>query len=146
MFERFTDRSRKVMLLASREANRLNHPYLGTVHVLLGLIKEGSGVAANVLKSLDVDLDRARLEVEQLTEAGADEVRVPLAPTRRVKNVIEFSMEEAQRLGHNYVGTEHILLGLLREQEGLAVQVLTNLGLKPQDVRKEVLGLLGISD
>jgi ATP-dependent Clp protease ATP-binding subunit ClpC len=144
MYERFTDRARKVMQLANQEAQRFNHEYIGTEHVLLGLIKEGSGVAANVLKNLDVDLRKIRLEVEKLVQSGPDMVTMGKLPqTPRAKKVIEYSMEEARHLNHNYVGTEHILLGLLREQEGVAAQVLMNLGLKLEEVREEVLNLLG---
>ncbi len=144
MYERFTDRARKVMQLANQEAQRFNHEYIGTEHVLLGLIKEGSGVAANVLKNLDVDLRKIRLEVEKLVQSGPDMVTMGKLPqTPRAKKVIEYSMEEARNLNHNYVGTEHILLGLLREQEGVAAQVLMNLGLKLEEVRDEVLNLLG---
>ncbi|XZE54460.1 ATP-dependent Clp protease ATP-binding subunit [Planctomycetaceae bacterium SH139] len=144
MYERFTDRARKVMQLANQEAQRFNHEYIGTEHILLGLVKEGSGVAANVLKNLDVDLRKIRLEVEKLVQSGPEMVTVGKLPqTPRAKKVIEYSMEEARNLNHNYVGTEHILLGLLREQEGVAAQVLMNLGLKLEDVREEVLNLLG---
>src|SRR3982750_646591 len=144
MYERFTDRARKVMQLANQEAQRFNHEYIGTEHVLLGLIKEGSGVAANVLKNLDVDLRKIRLEVEKLVQSGPDMVTMGKLPqTPRAKKVIEYSMQEARNLNHNYVGTEHILLGLLREQEGVAAQVLMNLGLKLEEVREEVLNLLG---
>ncbi|MCY2984273.1 MAG: ATP-dependent Clp protease ATP-binding subunit [Planctomycetota bacterium] len=144
MYERFTDRARKVMQLANQEAQRFNHEYIGTEHILLGLVKEGSGVAANVLKNLDVDLRKIRLEVEKLVQSGPEMVTIGKLPqTPRAKKVIEYSMEEARNLNHNYVGTEHILLGLLREQEGVAAQVLMNLGMKLEDVREEVLNLLG---
>src|SRR5690242_14082952 len=144
MYERFTDRARKVMQLANQEAQRFNHEYIGTEHILLGLVKEGSGVAANVLKNLDVDLRKIRLEVEKIVQSGPDMVTMGKLPqTPRAKKVIEYSMEEARNLNHNYVGTEHILLGLLREQEGVAAQVLMNLGLKLEEVREEVLNLLG---
>src|SRR5438094_645557 len=144
MYERFTDRARKVMQLANQEAQRFNHEYIGTEHILLGLVKEGSGVAANVLKNLDVDLRKIRLEVEKIVQSGPDMVTMGKLPqTPRAKKVIEYSMEEARNLNHNYVGTEHLLLGLLREQEGVAAQVLMNLGLKLEDVREEVLNLLG---
>ncbi len=143
-YERFTDRARKVMQLANQEAQRFNHEYIGTEHILLGLVKEGSGVAANVLKNLDIDLRKIRLEVEKLVRSGPDLVTMGRLPqTPRAKKVIEYSMEEARTLNHNYVGTEHILLGLLREQEGVAAQVLMNLGLKLEEVRREVLNLLG---
>jgi len=144
MYERFTDRARKVMQLANQEAQRFNHEYIGTEHILLGLVKEGSGVAANVLKNLDVDLRKIRLEVEKLVQSGPEMVTMGKLPqTPRTKKVIEYSMEEARNLNHNYVGTEHVLLGLLREQDGVAAQVLMNLGLKLEEVREEVLNLLG---
>ena len=144
MYERFTDRARKVMQLANQEAQRFNHEYVGTEHVLLGLIKEGSGVAANVLKNLDVDLRKIRNEVEKIVQAGPDMVTMGKLPqTPRAKKVIEYAIEEARNLNHNYVGTEHLLLGLLREQEGVAAQVLMNLNLKLEEVREEVLNLLG---
>ena len=121
-----------------------NHEYIGTEHVLLGLVKEGSGRGANVLKNLDVDLRKIRLEVEKLVQSGPDMVTMGKLPqTPRAKKVIEYSMEEARNLNHNYVGTEHLLLGLLREQDGVAAQVLMNLGLKLEEVREEVLNLLG---
>src|SRR5205809_5794527 len=146
MYERFTDRARKVMQLANQEAQRFNHEYIGTEHILLGLVKEGSGVAANVLKNLDIDLRKIRLEVEKIVQhgPGGEQVVMGRLPhTPRAKKVIEYSVEEARNLNHNYVGTEHLLLGLLREQEGVAAQVLMNLGLKLEDVREEVLNLLG---
>src|SRR5436309_10388431 len=146
MYERFTDRARKVMQLANQEAQRFNHEYIGTEHVLLGLVKEGSGVAANVLKNLDIDLRKIRLEVERIVQhgPGGEQVVMGRLPhTPRAKKVIEYSIEEARNLNHNYVGTEHLLLGLLREQEGVAAQVLMNLGLKLEEVREEVLNLLG---
>ena len=144
MYERFTDRARKVMQLANQEAQRFNHEYIGTEHILLGLVKEGSGVAANVLKNLDVDLRKIRMEVEKIVQSGPDMVTIGKLPqTPRAKKVIEYAIEEARNLNHNYVGTEHLLLGLLREQEGVAAQVLMNLGLKLEDVREEVLNLLG---
>jgi len=144
MFERFTDRARKIMALANQEAQRFNHEYIGTEHILLGLVKEGSGVGANVLKNLDVDLRKVRLEVEKLVKSGPDIVTMGKLPqTPRAKKVIEYAIEEARSLNHNYVGTEHLLLGLLRESEGVAAQVLMNLGLKLEEVRQEVLNLLG---
>ncbi len=144
MFERFTDRARKVMALANQEAQRFNHEYIGTEHILLGLVKEGSGVGANVLKNLEVDLRKVRLEVEKLVKSGPNMVTMGKLPqTPRAKKVIEYAIEEARNLNHNYVGTEHLLLGLLREQDGVAAQVLMNLGLKLEEVREEVLNLLG---
>jgi len=144
MYERFTDRSRKVMQLANEEAQRFQHEYIGTEHILLGLLKEGSGVAANVLRNLGVDRDRIRIEVETILRserAGVDKGDLPRPPW--AKKAIEYAMEEARHLNHNYVGTEHLLLGLLREPEGVAARVLMNLGLKLGDVREEVLNLLG---
>jgi len=121
MFERFTDRARKVMALANQEAQRFNHEYVGTEHVLLGLVKEGQGVAANVLHNLSVDLKKIRLEVEKIVKSGPAMVTMGKLPqTPRAKKVIEFAIEEARNLGHNYVGTEHLLLGLLREHDGVA--------------------------
>jgi len=144
MFERFTDRARKVMALANQEAQRFNHEYIGTEHILLGLVKEGSGVGATVLKNLDVDIKKLRFGVEKLVKSGPDMVTMGKLPqTPRAKKVIEYAIEEARSLNHNYVGTEHILLGLLRESEGIAAQVLLDLGLKLEDVRQEVLNLLG---
>src|ERR1700687_4443294 len=144
MYERFTDRARKGSQLATQEAQRFNHEYIGTEHILLGLVKEGTGVAANVLKNLDIDLRKIRLEVEKIVQAGPDMGTMGKLPqTPRAKKVIEYSIEEARNLNHNYVGTEHLLLGLLREQEGVAAQVLMNLGMKLEDVREEVLNLLG---
>ena len=144
MFERFTDRARKVMALANQEAQRFNHDVIGTEHILLGLVKEGSGVGATVLKNFDVDIKKLRLEVEKHVKSGPDMVtmgKLPQSP--RAKKVIEYAIEEARALNHNYVGTEHILLGLLRENEGIAAQVLISLGLKLEDVRQEILNLLG---
>ncbi len=144
MFERLTDRARKVMALANQEAQRFNHEYIGTEHILLGLVKEGSGVGANVLKNLDIDLRKVRLEVEKLVKSGPEMVTMGKLPqTPRAKKVIEYAIEEARNLNHNYVGTEHLLLGLLREHDGVAAQVLMNLGLKLEEVRDEVLNLLG---
>ncbi len=144
MFDRFTDRARRVMGLARQEAQRFNHEYIGTEHILLGLIQEGSGVAANVLRNLDIDLDKIRREVEKIVQSGPSMVTMGQLPfTPRAKKVLELAVEEASNLGHNYIGTEHLLLGLIRENEGVAAQVLLNLGLKLEDVREEVLELLG---
>ena len=132
------------MALANQEAQRFNHEYIGTEHILLGLIKEGSGVGANVLRNLSVELPKVRMEIEKLVKPGPDMVTMGKLPqTPRAKKVIEYAIEEARHLNHNYVGTEHLLLGLLREQEGVAAQVLMNLGLKLDEVRDEVLTLLG---
>src|SRR5215471_11164774 len=146
MFERFTDRARKVMALANQEAQRFNHEYIGTEHILLGLVKEGSGVGANVLRNLDVDLRKVRLEVEKLVKAGPEMVTMGKLPqTPRAKKVIEYAIEEARNLNHNYVGTEHLLLGLLREHDGVAAQVLMNLGVKVEETMETVKKLLGQS-
>ena len=146
MFERFTDRARKVMALANQEAQRFNHEYIGTEHILLGLVKEGSGVGATVLKNLDVDIKKLRLAIEKRVKSGPDMVTMGKLPqTPRAKKVIEYAIEEARALNHNYVGTEHILLGLLRETEGIAAQVLMDMDMKLEDVRQEVLNLLGAS-
>jgi ATP-dependent Clp protease ATP-binding subunit ClpC len=147
MYERFTDRARKVMQLANQEARSLCHDFIGTEHILLGLIKEGSGVAANVLKNLDIDPARVRQEVVKIVTPGPVQTLSGMAgklpQTPRAKQVIQYSIEEARGLNHNYVGTEHLLLGLLREREGLAAQVLMNLGLRLDSVREEILQLLG---
>src|SRR5213083_2485900 len=144
MYERFTDRARKVMQLANQEAQRFQHEYIGTEHILLGLIKEGSGVAANVMKNLNIDLNKVRREIENLVQCGPNVVTMGKLPqTPRAKKVIEYATEEARNLNHNYIGSEHLLLGLLREEEGVAAQVLMNLNLKLEEVREEVLNLLG---
>ncbi len=144
MYERFTDRARKVMQLANQEAQRFNHEYIGTEHILLGLVKEGSGVAANVLKNLDVDLRKIRLEVEKIVQSGPDMVTIGKLPqTPRAKKVIEYAMEEARNLNHNYVGTEHLLLGTVARTGRRRRPGLMNLGFKLDDVREEVLNLLG---
>ena len=144
MFDRFTDRARKVMGLARQEAQRFNHQYIGTEHILLGLIQEGSGVAANVLRNLEVDPEKIRVEVEKIVQDGPTMVTMGQLPfTPRAKKVLELASEEASNLRHNYIGTEHLLLGLIRENEGVAAQVLMNLNLKLEDVREEVLELLG---
>src|SRR5882672_3319098 len=147
MFDRFTDRAKKVMNLARQEAQRFNHEYLGTEHILLGLVQEGSGVAANVLKNMSIDLAKIRSEVEKIVKTGPSMVTMGQLPfTPRAKKVLELSMEEASQLSHNYIGTEHLLLGLIRENEGIAAQVLMNLGVKLEEVREEVLEFLGASE
>ncbi len=144
MFERFTERARKVIILAKEEAKRLNHDYIGTEHILLGLVKEGQGVAAVVLQNMNLGLRKIRLEVEKLVKTGPATKMVSDMPfTPRSKKVIELAMDEARSLEHNYIGTEHLLLGLLREGEGIASQVLVNLGLDLNKVRAEIMGLLG---
>jgi ATP-dependent Clp protease ATP-binding subunit ClpC len=147
MFDRFTDRAKKVMSFARQEAMKFNHEYIGTEHILLGLVQEGSGVAANVLKNMTVDLDKIRHEVEKIVKTGPSMVTMGQLPfTPRAKKVLELSLEEASQLSHNYIGTEHLLLGLIRENEGIAAQVLMNLGVKLEEVREEVLEFLGASE
>src|SRR5262245_44592180 len=124
MYEEFTDRSRKVMQLATEEAQRFDHEYIGTEHILLGLIREGSGVAVNLLKKHRVSLDSVRIEIERIIQHGTARIGSKLPLTPRAKHSIEYAIEEARQLDHNYVGTEHLLLGLLREKEGVAAQVL----------------------
>jgi len=144
MYERFTDRARKVLQLANQEAQRFKCEYIGTEHILLGLVNEGSGVAANVLKNLDINLQKIRREVETIIQPGQYSTILAKRPeTPRAKKVIEYAIEEARKLTHHYVGTEHLLLGLLREDEGVAAQVLMNLGLRLDMVHEEVLVLLG---
>jgi ATP-dependent Clp protease ATP-binding subunit ClpC len=144
MYERFTDRARKVMQLAEEEARRLGHEHLGTEHVLLGLVKEGNGVGAHVLKSFDVDLPKARKQVEKFVQPGERQSDPqPLVITPRTRRFIELATEELRPLNHNYVGTEHQLLGLLRDKEGVAVLALLDLGLDLNEIRKEVYSLLG---
>ncbi len=148
MFERFTNRARKVMQLANQEALRLDHAYIGTEHILLGLVKEGSGVAVAAVKTLGVEPYKITSEIERLVQESSEfypNVRYPkvrYAQTRRAKKVIEYAMEEARNLKHDYVGTEHILLGLLREEEGVAAQVLMDFDLRLDKVRAEIQATL----
>ncbi len=146
MFSRFTERARKVILLAKEEAKRFNHDYIGTEHILLGLVREGEGVAAAVLASMGLSPDKIRLEVEKFVQPGPSTIisgDIPFTP--KAKKVIELAMDEARNLGHNYIGTEHLLLGLIREGEGVASQVLISLSLDLDKVRMEIMGLLGSS-
>jgi len=144
MFNRFTERARKVIILAKEEARRFNHDYIGTEHILLGLIREGEGVAAAVLQKMGVSLENIRLEVEKLVQPGPTTQIIGDIPfTPRAKKSLEMAAEEARNLGHNYIGTEHLLLGLIREGEGIASQVLMNLGMDLNSVRNEVMELLG---
>ena len=142
MFERFTDRARRVVVLAQEEARMLNHNYIGTEHILLGLIHEGEGVAAKALESLGISLEAVRQQVEEIIGQGqqAPSGHIPFTP--RAKKVLELSLREALQLGHNYIGTEHILLGLIREGEGVAAQVLVQLGADLNRVRQQVVELL----
>src|SRR5256884_1265752 len=142
MFERFTDRARRVVVLAQEEARMLNHNYIGTEHILLGLIHEGEGVAAKALESLGISLDAVRQQVEEIIGQGqqAPSRHIPFTP--RAKKELELSLREALHLGHNYIGTEHILLGLIREGDGVAAPVLVKLGADLDRVRQQVLQLL----
>ena len=143
MFERFTEKAIKVIMLAQEEARRLGHNFVGTEQILLGLIGEGTGVAAKVLKSLGVNLKDSRVEVEKIIGRGSGFVAVEIPFTPRAKRVLELSLEEARQLGHNYIGTEHLLLGLIREGEGVAARVLENLGVDLAKVRTQVIRMLG---
>ena len=143
MFERFTEKAIKVIMLAQEEARRLGHNFVGTEQILLGLIGEGTGVAAKVLKSMGVNLKDARIEVEKIIGRGSGFVAVEIPFTPRAKRVLELSLEEARQLGHNYIGTEHLLLGLIREGEGVAARVLENLGVELSKVRTQVIRMLG---
>lgn len=143
MFERFTDKARKAMALANQEAQRFNHNYIGTEHILLGLVKEGRGDGALILKDFGADLRAVRLELEKLVKSGPDLViagRLPLTPA--ANRVVEAANQEATELKQNLVGTEHLLLGLLRERDGVSVQVLANLRVRVDELRKDVLRLL----
>ncbi len=142
MFERFTDRARRVVVLAQEEARLLNHSYIGTEHILLGLIHEGEGVAAKALESLGISLEAVRSQVEEIIGTGGSSPSGHIPFTPRAKKVLELSLREALQLGHNYIGTEHILLGLIREGEGVAAQVLVKLGADLSRVRQQVIQLL----
>tara|TARA_Y100001970_G_scaffold261322_1_gene344316 strand:- start:1103 stop:3631 length:2529 start_codon:yes stop_codon:yes gene_type:complete len=143
MFERFTEKAIKVIMLAQEEARRLGHNFVGTEQILLGLIGEGTGVAAKVLKTLGINLKDSRIEVEKIIGRGSGFVAVEIPFTPRAKRVLELSLEEARQLGHNYIGTEHLLLGLIREGEGVAARVLENLGIDLTKVRTQVIRMLG---
>jgi hypothetical protein len=142
MFERFTDRARRVVVLAQEEARVLNHNYIGTEHILLGLIHEGEGVAAKALKGLGISLEAVRQQVEEIIGVGKHTPSGHIPFTPRAKKVLELSLRESLQLGHNYIGTEHILLGLLREGEGVAAQALVRLGADLNRVRQQVIQLL----
>ena len=143
MFERFTERARKVVVLAQEEARTFNHNYIGTEHLLLGLLREDEGVAARALGSLNVHLDEVREQVENIVGYGEEGTGGQAPFTPRSKKVLELALREALQLGHNYIGTEHILLGLVRESEGVAARVLSNLDVDPDKVRREVVRMLG---
>jgi ATP-dependent Clp protease ATP-binding subunit ClpC len=139
MFERFTDPARRVVVLAQEEARLLNHNYIGTEHILLGLVREGEGKAAQVLLSLRISLDECRARIQEIIGRGTDAPSGHIPFTPRAKKVLELSLREALQLGHNYIGTEHLLIGLLREEAGVAAQVLVKLGLDLATVREQVL-------
>jgi len=142
MFERFTDRARRAISLAEEEARALHHNYIGTEHLLLGLIGEGEGVAARALESMGISLDAVRQQVEQIIGQGEQEPQEHISYTPRAKKVLELSLREAKALGHNYIGTEHLLLGLVREGHGVAAQVLTALGADLNRVRQQIIQVL----
>ena len=143
MFEQFTDRARAIVVLAQEEARLLDHPYIGTEHILLGLVREGEGVAALALKELEISLDDVRAQVEKIIGRGEGPVTGQVPFTPRAKKVLELSLREAMQLGHNYIGSEHLLLGLIREGEGIAAKVLVHLGADLDRVRQQVVQLLG---
>lgn len=141
-FNRFTERARKVIQLAQEEAQRLQHNYIGTEHLLLGLVREGEGIAAKVLINMGVDLDKVRSAVESIIGRGDHVVLGEVGLTPRAKKVIELAVDEAQRLNHHYIGTEHLLLGLLREGEGIGAGVLESFGLSLEEVRAKIIQAL----
>src|SRR5438132_170993 len=144
MFERFTERARQAVVLAQEEARALKHNYIGTEHLLLGLLRKEEGVAAHVLESLEITLEEVRAQVAHIVGQG-DEVtsgQIPFTP--RAKKVLELALREALGIGHNYIGTEHILLGLTRENEGVAARILLELGAEPQQIRERIVDVLGI--
>merc|ERR1711907_849360 len=143
MFERFTEKAIKVIMLAQEEARRLGHNFVGTEQILLGLIGEGTGIGPKVLKSMGVNLKDARVEVEKIIGRGSGFVAVEIPFTPRAKRVLELSLEEARQLNHNYIGTEHLILGLIREGEGVAARVLENLSLDLSKVRNQTIRSLG---
>jgi ATP-dependent Clp protease ATP-binding subunit ClpA len=145
MYEKLTEKAQKVFKYARQEAERMGHQYIGTEHLLLGLVREGTGVAATVLQRLGVDPERVRVEVEKIVKGGTDVIstgrKFTLAPP--AKKAFEYAFEEAKRLGQNYIGTEHLLLGLLRQEQGIAAQVLLSLGVELGEVREALMELLG---
>ena len=144
MYERFSDRARKILHLANQEAQRFNHEYIGTEHLLVGLIKEGTGIAANVLINLGISLPKVHERIEAIIQHGPEVVKMGKLPqSPRAKRAIEYAIESARGMNVNYVGSEHLLLGLLRENEGLAGQVLAQFGIKLNEVEQEILQMLG---
>lgn len=147
MYDRFTDRARKVMQLANQTAHRFNHKYIGTEHIILGITKEDGCLAATIVESFGVDIRKVRIEVEKIVKSGPEMITMGKLPqTPRAKNAIEYAIEESQNLNHNHVGTEHLLIGLLREKEGIAAQVLRNLGLKLEEVRDKAMSIISQND
>src|SRR5437867_1489484 len=144
-FDKFTERARKVLTLANEEAQRFNHNYIGTEHILLGLVREGDGVAARVLANLGIELPKVRSAVEFIIGRGDRMVMGEIGLTPRAKKVIELAVDEAKRLNHHYIGTEHLLLGLVREGEGIAAGVLESLGVSLDKVRAQVIHVLNQS-
>src|SRR5512135_2841710 len=142
MFERFTDQARRVVVLAQEEARRLDHNYIGTEHILLGLLRDGEGVAVEALDGLGISLDETRAKVEEIIGRGSDQASGHIPFTPRAKKVLELSLREALELGTDYIGTEHILLGLIREGQGVAAQVLVDLGAGLDQTREKVLELI----
>ncbi|XP_061989047.1 chaperone protein ClpC, chloroplastic-like isoform X2 [Rosa rugosa] len=144
-FDRFSEKAIKAILLAQEETMRIGHNFVGTEHILLGLVGEGTGIAAKVLKSIGINLKGARVEVKKIIGTGRGFVAIEIPFTSRAKRVLELSQEEARQLGHNYIGPEHLLLGLLREGEGVAACVLKNLGADPSNIRTQVIRMVGES-
>jgi ATP-dependent Clp protease ATP-binding subunit ClpC len=142
MFERFTERARQVVVLAQDEARALRHNYIGTEHLLLGLLREQEGMAARALDSLGITIDEVRLQVRRFIGEGDEATAAQIPFTPRAKKVLELALREAQSLGHHYIGTEHLLLGLVRENEGVAVRILLELGADAEKVRGEIIGML----
>jgi ATP-dependent Clp protease ATP-binding subunit ClpC len=142
MFERFTDRARRVVVLAQEEARMLNHDYIGTEHLLLGLIREGDGYAARTLELLGISLDAVRQQVQEIVGRGQQAPSGHIQFTKRAKKALELSLRESLQFGHNYIGTEHMLLGLLSEGDGVAAQVLVKLGADLNRVRQQVIQLV----
>ena len=142
MFERFTERARQVVVLAQEEARTLKHNYIGTEHILLGLLREEEGLAARVLESLDVTVERVRAQVVRIVGSGEEVTSGQIPFTPRAKKVLELALREALSLGHNYIGTEHILLGLVRENEGVAARILLDFDADSEEIRNEVIRML----
>jgi ATP-dependent Clp protease ATP-binding subunit ClpC len=145
VFERFTERARQVVVLAQDEARKLRHNYIGTEHLLLGLLREEEGLGARVLASFDITLERARDRVAEIIGEGEDVTSGQIPFTPRSKKVLELSLREALSLGHNYIGTEHVLLGLAREEDGMAARILRDFGAEPDAIRAHIVEILGVT-